>query len=346
MTSLFHKFQEVVKTLAESPTDVTSIRNLKHLFILTSCNRLGRNADKAVAKDISEMANKSYVAELQKKIQENIHFQITNFCTAMNDILLPDARKRRRKEEAPPQSNAFAVGKSGPPTDRHAIPETRQLNHAEVSQSLKDHIGYTLKADAGTVIAIYPGIIYGPAYYQYIPGYPRIHARNPYVITRHDGTVINAQPWGFGGEIREVWDGVTVPEITPNVQSTGKDGPELVWRVLSKPLEGIGVGDVLERRNPLALAHFANQAAQGIHQNVMACPYDFPLTEIDLRTYIPNVSFANPEVVNTRRFGSFWFSAKNSESNVPVLKTLVLVAARALCDEEVLVDYKSTNMKC
>lgn len=84
-----------------------------------SCNRLGRNADKAVAKDIIEMANKSYVAELQKKIQENIHFQITNFCTAMNDILLPDARKRSRKEEAPPQSDAFAVGKSGPPTDRH-----------------------------------------------------------------------------------------------------------------------------------------------------------------------------------------------------------------------------------
>ncbi|KAJ6353518.1 hypothetical protein OIU76_002520 [Salix suchowensis] len=365
MTSLFNKFQEVVKTLAESPTDVTSIRDLKHLFILTSCNRLGRNADKAVTKDIIEMANKSYAAELQKKIQENIHFQITNFCTAMNDILLPDARKRSRKEEAPPQSDAFAVGKSGPPTDRHAIPETRQLNHAEVSQSLKDRIGYTLKvkpslmphqkagqgllvngeADAGTVIAIYPGIIYGPAYYQYIPGYPRIHARKPYMITRHDGTVINAQPWGFGGEIREVWDGLTVPEITPNVQSTGKDGPQLVWRVLSKPLEGIGVGDVLERRNPLALAHFANQAALGMHQNVMACPYDFPLTEMDMRTYIPNVSFANPEVVNTRRFGSFWFSSKNSESNVPVLKTLVLVAARALCDEEVLVGYKSTNMK-
>jgi hypothetical protein len=249
-----------------------------------------------------------------------------------------------------------------------AIPEMRPLSHAEVSQSLKDHIGYTLdvkpslmphekagqgllingEADAGAVIAIYPGIIHSPAYYQYIPGYPRIHARNPYLITRHDGTVINAQPWGFGGEIREVWDGFTVPEIMPNVQSTGKDGPELVWRVLSKPLEGTGVGsigDVLERRNPLALAHFANQVAVGMHQNVMACPYDFPLTEMDMRTYIPNVSFANPEV-NIRRYGSFWFSSKSSESNVPVLKTLVLVATRALCDEEVLVDYRLTNMKC
>lgn len=84
-----------------------------------SCNRLGRNADKADAKDIIEMANKFYVAEQQKQIQENIHFQIKNFCTAMNDILLPDARKRSRKDEAPAQSNAFSVGKSGPPTDRH-----------------------------------------------------------------------------------------------------------------------------------------------------------------------------------------------------------------------------------
>lgn len=84
-----------------------------------SCNRLGRNADKADAKDIIEMANKFYVAEQQKQIQENIHFQIKNFCTAMNDILLPDARKRSTKDEALAQSNAFAVGKSGPPTDCH-----------------------------------------------------------------------------------------------------------------------------------------------------------------------------------------------------------------------------------
>jgi len=103
----------------------------------------------------------------------------------------------------------------------------------------------------------------------------------------------------------------------------------------------------LERRNPLALAHFANHPAKGMDPNVMICPYDFPLTEKDMRTYIPNVSFGNHEEVNMRRFGSFWFksSAKNSVSDVPVLKTLVLVATRALCNEEVLLNYRLSNTK-
>jgi len=252
---------------------------------------------------------------------------------------------------------------------RTAIPETKQLSRSKVSQSLRDEIGYTLdlkpsliphkeageglflsgEADVGTVIAIYPGVIYSPAYYRYIPGYPRVDAQNPYLITRYDGTVINALPWGSGGESREVWDGLTVPEIRFNEQSVEK-GQDRVWRMLSKPLEGTrvgSIGDVLERRNPLALAHFANHPAKGMDPNVMICPYDFPLTEKDMRTYIPNVSFGNHEEVNMRRFGSFWFksSAKNSVSDVPVLKTLVLVATRALCNEEVLLNYRLSNTK-
>ncbi|PPD93490.1 hypothetical protein GOBAR_DD09586 [Gossypium barbadense] len=81
--------------------------------------------------------------------------------------------------------------------------------------------------------------------------------------------------------------------------------------------------------------------------NVMICPYDFPLTEKDMRAYIPNLSFGNAEEVNMRRFGSFWFrwGSRNSESNGPVLKTLVLVATTALCDEEVLLNYRLSNSK-
>ncbi|CAK7337997.1 unnamed protein product [Dovyalis caffra] len=385
MASLFNKFQEVVKNLAKSPTFAKNPREFQfeadmNLAVnevdIFSYNRLGRNAEEADAEEIIEMAGKASVDDQQKQVQENIHFQITNFCTAMNEILLPDVAKRNENDEAPAQSNAaphhsglsFAVSKSGPPTDRSAISETRQLNWAEVSQSLKDHIGYTLdlkpsliphndagrglfisgEADVGTVIAIYPGVIYSPAYYRYIPGYPKVNAQNPYLITRYDGTVINAQPWGSGGESREVWDGLTMPEIRPSVQSIEK-GSDRVWMMLSKPLEGTrvgSIGDVLERRNPLALAHFANHPAEGVDPNVMICPYDFPLTEKDMRTYIPNVSFGKSEV-NMRRFGSFWFrsSAKNSAYDVPVLKTLVLVATRAIGDEEVLLNYRLSNAK-
>lgn len=198
------------------------------------------------------------------------------------------------------------------------------------------------------MIALYPGVIYTPPYNRDIPGYPDADAQNPYLITRYDGTVIDAKPWGSGGENREVWDGLSVPEIGPNVQTIEK-GSDRFWTMLNKPLERARhgcIGEVLERRNPFALAHFANHPAKGIVPNVLICPYDFPLTEKSMRTFIPNVSFGNGEV-NMRRFGRSWFrsGAKSSQFDVPVLKTLVLVATRALCDEEVFLNYRLSNSK-
>lgn len=240
----------------------------------------------------------------------------------------------------------------------------------EVSQRLKDLLGYTLavkpsliphkdagqglfvdgEAQVGTVVALYPGVIYSPAHYRYIPGYPRVDAQNPYLITRYDGTVINAQPWGVGGDAREVWDGSNAMHINPNMQNN-ESASDRAWKILSKPLEGRQGGnyvDVLERRNPLALAHFANHPAKGMDPNVMICPYDFPLTEENMRAYIPNILFGRGEEVKMRRFGSFWFkwgSLGNSGAEVPALKTIVLVATRALHDEEVLLNYRLSNSK-
>lgn len=244
------------------------------------------------------------------------------------------------------------------------------VTRAELGQRLKDlSIGFKLDlrpskvphkeagtglfldgaAEVGSVIAFYPGVIYSPAYYRYIPGYPRVDAHNPYLISRYDGTVINAQPWGSGGETREKWDGLTSLPAGMEVEGVEK-GTDKLWKVLSKPLKTTQEDsncDVLERRNPLAFAHFANHPAKGMEPNVMICPYDFPLTETDMRIYIPNISFGNAEV-NMRKFGTFWFKSgksKGSVSDVPVLKTLVLVATRALCDEEVLLNYRLSNSK-
>ncbi|VVB17511.1 unnamed protein product [Arabis nemorensis] len=80
--------------------------------------------------------------------------------------------------------------------------------------------------------------------------------------------------------------------------------------------------------------------------NVMICPYDFPLMEKDMRPYIPNVSFGDSGEVKMKRFGTFWFkTGSNNELDAPVLKTLVLVATRALCDEELLLNYRLSNSK-
>jgi hypothetical protein len=201
--------------------------------------------------------------------------------------------------------------------------------------------------DVGSVVAFYPGVVYSPAYYRYIPGYPKVAAQNPYLITRYDGNVINAQPWGSGGDKRELWNGRNVGEVKSDAKVAEK-GSDKIWKVLSKPLEQKGdISEVIERRNPLALAHFANHPSKGVLPNVMICPYDFPLTENNMRVYIPNILFGNAEV-KMRRFGSFWFKSgvsKNSGSDVPTLKSLVLVATRAIQDEELLLNYRLSNTK-
>ncbi|KAK4261924.1 hypothetical protein QN277_004858 [Acacia crassicarpa] len=383
MAFLFQKFQEAVKTLAKSPTFARDPRHLQfeadinRLFLYTSYNRLGENSVEGDAEEIIEMASKASVADQQVQVQENVHCQIKAFCKFMDEILLPSDKIMSDTLESSQQVSSLphrsglslAVGRSGPPPNHPAIPQTRPLSQAEVSQKLKDQLGYTLnvktskiphkeagqglfldgEADVGAVVAFYPGVVYYPAYYRYIPGYPRVDADNSYLISRYDGAVINAQPWGSGGDKREVWNGTKIVEIKADQKGFEK-GSDRFWKLLSKPLEGTvggSTGDVLERRNPLAFAHLANHPAKGMLPNVMICPYDFPLTENNMRAYIPNILFGNAEV-NMRRFGSFWFKSRmsgNSDSNVPTLKTLVLVATRALQDEELLLNYRLSNSK-
>ncbi|KAL3830814.1 hypothetical protein ACJIZ3_019616 [Penstemon smallii] len=384
MAFLFRKFQEGVKVLAKSPTFAKDGRHLQfqadmnRLFLYTSYNRLGKNADEADADEIIDMASKASLEEQQKVVQDNIHAQMNNFCACMDDILLPDPKTADERPDSPSEVSStprrsglgLAIGKSAPLYENSAVPRTKPLKQSELSQKLKDLIGYTLEikpsqiphkdagqglylngeANVGSVIAIYPGVTYSPAYYRYIPGYPRVDLQNPYLITRYDGTVINAQPWGSGGENLEIWDGSSFQE--PNLNSkSDENGSDRVWKLLSKPLDSSKLGrkgEVLERRNPLAFAHFANHPGKDMDPNVMVCPYDFPLSERNMRSYIPNISFGNGEEASMRKFGTFWFKSwrsRNVVSDVPILKSLVLVATREICDEEVLLNYRLSNLK-
>nr|GME00245.1 uncharacterized protein LOC109153007 [Ipomoea batatas] len=383
MAFLFNKFQQAVKVLAKSPTFARDPRHfqfetdINRLFLFTSHNRLGKGADEKDAEEIIDMASKASLDDQQKQVQENVHCQIETFCTCMDEILIPVSKSPVEPQSPSERSNpprrsglSFAVGGSSPLNNCPAVPETKALKRAEVSQRLKELIGYTLEvkpsqiphedagkglflngeAELGAVIAFYPGVVYSPAYYRYIPGYPRVDAQNSYLITRYDGSVINAKPWGAGGESREIWDGSCAPHATP-IKQGAENGSDRVWRMLSKPLDGTSIGrkgEVLERRNPLAFAHFANHPAKDMAPNAMVCSYDFPLTEKDLRPYIPNISFGNGEV-NMKKLGSFWFKSWKSNSSsgadVPILKSLILVATRPICNEEVLLNYRLSNSK-
>jgi hypothetical protein len=253
-----------------------------------------------------------------------------------------------------------------------AVSATKPLTREELSKKLKDQFRYTLdirqsgiphkdagqglflsgEANVGAVLAIYPGVIYSPAYYRYIPGYPRIDACNSYLITRYDGTIIDAKPWCFGGETRGLWDGSNSSGDYSAMPPKGSEGnSDIVWRMLSKPLEKSvreNFGEVLERRNPLAFGHFANHPPQGSAPNVMICPYDFRLTEKDMRVYIPNITFGGDEPITMKRFGSFYFKSGGSGNQAggsQVLKTLALVSTRSICDEELFLNYRYSNSK-
>ncbi|CAA0824490.1 Unknown protein [Striga hermonthica] len=385
MAFLFQKFQEAVKVLAKSTTFARDGRHLQfeadmnRLFLYTSYNRLGKNADEADADEIVDIASKASLAEQQKQVQENIHAQMNTFCTYMDGILCPDSKRTNTVNPSSEVNNAprrsglgLAVGRTNPLDEKCTrMVDTKPLKRFELSQKLKDLTGYTLQikpsqiqhedagqglfldgeADVGSVIAIYPGITYSPAYYQYIPGYPRVDLKNPYLITRYDGTVINAQPWGTGGETRDMWDGLNFEEPKLNVES-GENGSDRVWKLLSKPLDGSRVGVrsvILERRNPLAFAHFTNHPSKGMEPNVVVCPYDFPLSDKSMRAYVPNISFGDGDGAKMRKFGSFWFkswkSGNDMSTDVPVLKSLVLVSTRRICNEEVLLNYRLSNLK-
>lgn len=79
------------------------------------------------------------------------------------------------------------------------------------------------------------------------------------------------------------------------------------WKLLNTPLVGTQSrmsSDVLEWGNLLALLILLINLQNMVI--VMLFLYDFPLTEKDLRAYIPNVLFGKAKEVKMKRFGSFW----------------------------------------
>lgn len=132
MAFLFQKFQEAVKTLAKSPTFARDPRQLQfeadmnRLFLYTSYNRLGRDAEEADAEEIIDMASKAPLSDQQQQVQDNIHSQIKSFCLSMDEILLlPEENvpigSSAQSNAAPRRSGlSFAVGQTTTPTDSPA----------------------------------------------------------------------------------------------------------------------------------------------------------------------------------------------------------------------------------
>eukprot|EP00252_Welwitschia_mirabilis_P024972 TRINITY_DN7638_c0_g1_i1.p1 TRINITY_DN7638_c0_g1~~TRINITY_DN7638_c0_g1_i1.p1 ORF type:complete len:419 (-),score=89.61 TRINITY_DN7638_c0_g1_i1:85-1341(-) len=375
------------------PRQVQLEADIDKLFLATSHNHLNNTTFKKDADEIHDPAmDKSFTDKLNG-VQGNVHAQIKDICQAMDDILLVKQDKqdvvlntelKSSKEKNKHRSGlSFAVGgiKAYAIAKRAVRGTTRNIGRMELSKSLKERIGYTLelkqstidheeagqglfldgKAGVGALIAFYPGLIYSPSYYKYMPGYPRLDAANFHLISRYDGIVIDAQPWGEGGEARELWDGTFESELATLTQTQNNGSKsDMLWQMLMKPhdknMPSMVTAEVIERRNPLALGHYANHPGKGDQPNVMICPYDFLSSEREMRPYIPNLLVGNEDGTTMKRYGSFWISTGSRKYEHeedpfspipfhPTIRTLVLVATREICDEEIFLNYRLSKPK-
>lgn len=135
MASYFQKFRQAVKTLAKRPTLSKDPRQLQfeadinRLFLYSSYNRLGKNADEANVEEIIELAGKTTFADQQIQVHENVHSQLKNFCAFMDEILIPNEKMSNDPLGLSKQSSVLprrsglglAVGRSDSSADNTAI---------------------------------------------------------------------------------------------------------------------------------------------------------------------------------------------------------------------------------
>ena len=128
--------------------------------------------------------------------------------------------------------------------------------------------------------------------------YASVALTNPYLIARYDGSVIDAMPWGRGSrgtdgcppgpapgmEAFGVWPGPPLsgggdPPAAPD-GTTGEARKTWLEEALEPTLSERALGSAaadaqsVERRNPLALAHFANHPPAGVTPNVVVASVD------------------------------------------------------------------------
>jgi len=225
---------------------------------------------------------------------------------------------------------------------------------------------------AGTVVATYPGLTYVGTAMKYMNGYPRVSKDNDYLIVRTDGSVIDAKPWGIGGEDQACfWPGPPLKYSAERLDELKNASflQKLMNPMLSEEtrLSLLNECESLERANVFAYAHLANHPPKGTLPNVIVASVDVP-ADTDIRPYIPNVNVMPDDEEETKEsvwsivtdgertlakraqdvaaalFGEDEDAPKVVKSNATEsnrIRSLVLVATRDISDgEEILLNYR------
>jgi len=317
--------------------------DIHRLFLLTEFWRRstqGLESCAASFEQISEsvisQAGEIPFQEQKLKVEGNLNHQVNKICGAVHEVLCerndPFISGRSDLPRVPnsfasrPASNLVAAGVSDLRATAVCQEAGAALSMADLAVALRERLGFCLRvarssvphreagnglwlegrAPLGSVVALYPGVVYSSEQYRFIPGYPAIDKGNSYIVGRYDGAVIDAKPWGAGDP------------------AGGSPWPPI--RVGGEP-RSAGV----EGRNPFALAHFANHPPAGAEPNVVVASLDaFPARLGALRRYVPNVTYAELSAATDA-------AAADADPAVPAL---CFVATRDLEDEELLLNYR------
>jgi hypothetical protein len=123
--------------------------------------------------------------------------------------------------------------------------------------------------------------------------YPRVTRENEYLIARSDGSVIDAKPWGRGGENDDAWPGA--PVALSEAEARRADGASWLERLRKPTLPRATRARLarecatLDRGDELALAHYANHPPSGTAPNVVVASVDVP-RDSDARRRTQNVN--------------------------------------------------------
>lgn len=155
----------------------------------------------------------------------------------------------------------------------------------------------------GTVVALWPGLVYPPSELQRLPGFPDPQRFNDHLVARYDGAVVDAQP-------------LSIPSA--DTGAVAERIGRLGW-------------------NPLSVAHRVNHPPPGHAPNLLQAGYTFPA---QLESRAPNLPFdwqtrqhaAQPPPQGRARRG---------RAETAGLRGLVMVTIAPLqCGEELFVAYR------
>ena len=170
--------------------------DLHRLFVLTAFQRAEGDGPELVQRVMAKGKDLRF-DELKAEVTSNLTEQAHRACAAVRDAL---AAARRGQGASTSRASPSALSKGV--LDRLGF--APRVAPSGAGPSSGDGLFVRGQVNPGEIVAWYPGVVYDLEHVRHIPGYPKVAERNPYLVARYDGSVVDAKPWGAGSPAVDV----------------------------------------------------------------------------------------------------------------------------------------------